>query len=237
VFFDGGGVGEATARVREVFAGRKGILFDLDGTLYGGPSCEPFFKATDAVTGLRVRKLVRRADPTEAFDAIEEAKAGDSSLRSKSDVLERRFGVGLSEMNRFRERFTDPEAHLRPDPEVAALLVALAPRFRLVLGTNNAPGLARRILSILGVDPGVFRRVATSEDFGAAKPDARFFRMAAAALELEPSDLVSVGDRPESDLAPAEELGFRTWRVASRNDLLALKALLPPGNGGESDLP
>ena len=212
--------------IAEVFRGRRAILFDLDGTLYGGPHYEAYFQHADDVTGLRVRGRTGVADPGLAFTALESIRTSDPSLRSKSDVLERRFGIGLAEMNRFRERFTDVDSYFRPDPRAAALLRGLKLRFRLLLGTNNAPRLARRILAALGVDPSVFVDVLTSEDAGAAKPDARFFTVAAARLCVPLAELVSVGDRPESDLEPAAALGAGTWRVGSPSDLYALEPLL-----------
>ncbi|HYC77175.1 MAG TPA: HAD family hydrolase, partial [Planctomycetota bacterium] len=153
-------VGEARSPA-ESFRGRTAILFDLDGTLYGGPALAPFFAHVDAVTGLRVRALVGESDPARAFDAIERLRAGDPALRSKSDVLERRFGIGLAEMNRFRERFTDVEAYVTPDPRAARLLRGLAKERALALGTNNAPRLARRLLARLGVDPSTFAAILT----------------------------------------------------------------------------
>lgn len=213
-----------------VFRGRRAILFDLDGTLYGGPHYEAYLVHADDVTGLRVRARTGVREPGPAFAALESLRLGDPSLRSKSDVLERRFGIGLAEMNRFRERFTDIESHFRPDPRAAALLRGLAGRFRLLLGTNNAPRLARRILAALGVDPSVFVGVMTSEDAGAAKPDARFFNAAASRLGVPLAEIVSVGDRPESDLEPAAALGAGTWRVGSPADLYALEPLLEEPN-------
>jgi FMN phosphatase YigB (HAD superfamily) len=217
---------ERSAGIAELFRGRRAILFDLDGTLYGGPAYEAYLRHADDVTGLRIRGRTGVADPAGAFAALEALREGDPSLRSKSDVLERRFGISLAEMNRFRERFTEIEAHFRPDPRAARLLNGLRTRYRLLLGTNNAPRLARRILAALGVDPNVFVGVLTSEDAGAAKPDARFFHEAARRLGVAPGEFVSVGDRPESDLAPAVALGAGAWRVDGPDDLYALETLL-----------
>lgn len=217
---------DARAEATRVFRGRRAILFDLDGTLYGGADAAAYFEHADEVTGLRVRARLGLPTARAAFDALEDLRRADPTLRSKSEVLERRFGVGLAEMNRFRERFTDPEAMLRADPRAAALISALAERYVLALGTNNTPRLARRILAVLGVDPRAFAVVLASEDVGAAKPDARFFAAVAARTSIPFEAFASVGDRPESDLEPAAALGAATWRVEVPDDLYALEALV-----------
>jgi FMN phosphatase YigB (HAD superfamily) len=214
-----------------VFRDRRAVLFDLDGTLYGGRDAAAYFAHADDVTGLRVRARLGASSPRAGFDALEALRLSDRTYRSKSEALERGLGIGLAEMNRFRERFTDPETLLVADPRTARLLVSLSRRFRLVLGTNNTPRLARRILATLGVDPQVFAAILTSEDAGVAKPDARFFAAAARLAGVALEELVSAGDRPESDLDPATALGAGVWRVDSPLDLYALEALVADETG------
>jgi FMN phosphatase YigB (HAD superfamily) len=214
------------ADVAATFRGRRAILLDLDGTLYSGAAHEDYFVHTDEVTGLRVRFLTGVSDPAAAFAALDSLREEDPKYRNKSDVLEKKFGLALAEVNRFRERHTEPERYFRPDPRLAALLSGLAPRYRLLLGTNNTPRLARRIVAALGVDPAVFVGFLSSEDAGAAKPYERFFRVAAEKLGVPWSEAVSVGDRPEIDLEPAAALGGAVWRVREPADLFALEALL-----------
>lgn len=52
--------------------------------------------------------------------------------------------------------------------------------------------------------------VATSDDWGAAKPDPGFFRALLAASPCGPAELVYVGDRLDNDLKPAKAAGMRT---------------------------
>jgi FMN phosphatase YigB (HAD superfamily) len=57
--------------------------------------------------------------------------------------------------------------------------------------------------------------IATSEDWGASKPDQSFSRALISAAPCEASRIVYVGDRVDNDLRPAKAAGMRTafiWR-------------------------
>jgi HAD superfamily hydrolase (TIGR01549 family) len=89
--------------------------------------------------------------------------------------------------------------------------------------------------------------IATSEDWGASKPDSAFFAAVISAAPCEASRIVYVGDRLDNDLKPAKAAGMRTafirrgpwgyiwenhsdmaaaadWRVASLAELPSLVA-------------
>jgi FMN phosphatase YigB (HAD superfamily) len=50
--------------------------------------------------------------------------------------------------------------------------------------------------------------VATSDGWGVSKPDPAFFARVAAAMGLEPGDVVHVGDRVDNDVVPAAAAGM-----------------------------
>lgn len=52
--------------------------------------------------------------------------------------------------------------------------------------------------------------IATSDDWGAAKPDAAFFREVIDAAPCDAGQIVYVGDRLDNDLKPAKAAGMRT---------------------------
>jgi HAD superfamily hydrolase (TIGR01662 family) len=89
--------------------------------------------------------------------------------------------------------------------------------------------------------------IATSEDWGASKPDQSFFHALISAAPCDASRIVYVGDRLDNDLKPAKAAGMRTafirrgpwgyiwerhpdmaaaadWRMASLTELPALVA-------------
>lgn len=89
--------------------------------------------------------------------------------------------------------------------------------------------------------------IATSDDWGAAKPDAAFFRALLGAVPCDAGEVVYVGDRLDNDLRPAKAAGMQTafirrgpwgyiwehhpdmqaaadWRMASLAELPAIAA-------------
>ena len=52
--------------------------------------------------------------------------------------------------------------------------------------------------------------IATSEDWGASKPDQSFFRALISAAPCKASRIVYVGDRVDNDLKPAKAAGMQT---------------------------
>ena len=97
------------------------------------------------------------------------------------------------------------EADLYPD--VRPVLTALrAAGLRVVVAGNQtarAGELLRRM--DLPVDA-----VATSEEWGVAKPDGAFFERVVALAGCPPDRIVYVGDRPDRDVLPAAQAGLRT---------------------------
>lgn len=199
------------------------ILFDVDGTLYDRTAHREYLRHIDRVTGGRVQAFYGEPDAERGFLRLVldlEARG----FGSKSEALQALFGIGLAEMNRFRDAHTAPEAHLRPDPMLVETLAILAARFDpMVIGTNNSPALARRILACLGVDPGIFRAIHTSEDLGAAKPDPRFFEEIKRREGLPGEAFLCVGDSVRQDIVPAERAGMQTWLVTGIADVHRLR--------------
>ena len=55
--------------------------------------------------------------------------------------------------------------------------------------------------------------LATSDDWGVAKPDEAFFKKLTSVSGHEPSDIAYVGDRRDNDIAPAARAGLHTVLV------------------------
>ena len=209
-----------------VFSGRTGILMDLDGTLYCNRANRAYVNEVDRITGMLVREHYGTEDAHTAFQLLERDQAAHGH-GSKTVCLERLFGIDLQAQNRWRERCTRPEDFLRPDARLRGLLEYLGGAFSLILGTNNAPGVTRRVLAALEIPEDVFRLIRTSEELGAAKPAERFFREIAREAGTDPRELVSVGDRQESDLDPAARLGMGTWLVRTIEDVYRIEGARP----------
>ena len=204
-----------------ILVGRSALLLDLDGTLYPAAHHGAYLDAVRRITGTRVQELYGASDPESAYVCLQADRASHG-FRSDTETLERRWGIGIAEMNRFRERWTRPSDFLAPEPQVATAVERMLASRTLILGTNNTPALARRILEVLEIPVGWFAAILSSEDLATAKPDEGFFRQVCQRAGLPASAFVSVGDRAASDLTPAAQMGMGTWLVGRTEDLEAL---------------
>ncbi|MFE7544410.1 HAD family hydrolase [Streptomyces platensis] len=131
------------------------------------------------------------------------------------------------------------ESDLYPDvrPALASLLAA---GFRVLVAGNQTVRAGELLRSLhLPVDA-----VATSGDWGVAKPAPEFFARVIELADTAPDRIVYVGDHPANDIAPAAAAGLRTahlrrgpwghlwadapeaaaadWRIEGLDDLLPL---------------
>ncbi|WP_037906984.1 HAD family hydrolase [Actinacidiphila yeochonensis] len=97
------------------------------------------------------------------------------------------------------------EGDLYPDvrPALAALRAA---GYRVVVAGNQT-ARAAELLRALDLPADV---LATSGEWGVAKPDPAFFAQVVGIAECEPQDILYVGDHPANDLYPAAAAGLST---------------------------
>jgi putative hydrolase of the HAD superfamily len=79
---------------------------------------------------------------------------------------------------------------------------------RLGVVTNGRTDKQRRKIEALNLQE-LLGALLISEEFGAAKPDERIFRAAAAKLGVHPHECMFVGDNPEKDVRGASTVGMR----------------------------
>ncbi len=88
----------------------------------------------------------------------------------------------------------------------------------LVCDTGLTPGrVVRRLLDRNGLLEHL-RVQAFSDEVGAAKPDPRPFQAAIRTFDVEPHEVVHVGDLRRTDVAGARALGMQTVRIRARHD-------------------
>jgi FMN phosphatase YigB (HAD superfamily) len=88
------------------------------------------------------------------------------------------------------------------DDVIPTLQLLCARGYQLAVFANQ-PRSAARFMATLPVD-----RVATSDQWGIAKPDPRFFERIATTLETAPQQIAYVGDRVDNDVVPAVRAGM-----------------------------
>jgi len=118
--------------------------------------------------------------------------------------------------------FASPDAW-QPAPGAGEALRALRATGRRCAVVSNFDQRLPALLAALGLAPLLDACVLPS-DAGAAKPDARIFRAALAALGARPAEAAFVGDDRARDLDPARALGLHPVDVASLATLADLPA-------------
>jgi putative hydrolase of the HAD superfamily len=150
--------------------------------------------------------------------------------RELVDLVLDRVAPSLSELDRDNffevayEHFAEPSVW-ELYPEVPGVLKELQPHFQLAV-ISNFDGRLRFILEHLGISK-FFTHIFISSEIGADKPDPEIFRRALKLLDLEPDEVLHVGDDPQRDWEAASEAGLSTFELdRPKNSLRDLVAAL-----------
>jgi putative hydrolase of the HAD superfamily len=187
----------------------RGVIFDLDGTLYVLP-------------GIRLRltwRLRRDLRLLRRFGAARRSLRG----REFGDVAGLRGALGL-ELGRlagvepslaatwYRERFLPELVRLLADrararPGLESAIAGLRSRGVRLGVVSDHPRIDER-LEAIGLAPDLFEDRVATEEHGVLKPSALAFSALAHKWGVEPSAIVVVGDRLDLDAASAGAAGM-----------------------------
>lgn len=205
------------------------ICFDLDGTL-----CD----SAEAEEAARVEVVKRIASEgvepgraalafKEHFDRYEEVYAelvikrglGEKQIRRRQ-VADTLSALGLKEPRLVEEL---SEAHwatmsrsFRLYPEAKTVLRRLGSKYRLSLLSNGPSDLQREKIRVLGVESH-FDHIVISGEVGHFKPSREVFMCLVGRLEVEPHEVMYIGDNYEKDVLGALGAGLRAVWV-NRSD-------------------
>jgi putative hydrolase of the HAD superfamily len=96
-------------------------------------------------------------------------------------------------------------------PEVPGVLEQLRLRFQLAV-ISNFDGRLRLILQHLGISK-FFTHIFISSELGADKPDPEIYRRAVRLMDLQPNEVLHVGDDPQRDWEAATAAGLLVLRL------------------------
>lgn len=233
----------------------RGIVFDLDGTLLDHDGSE-----YTALTKLYPTLLAGEGEPQRwlAFpdfaaawhDAAERGwkryVAGELSFAEQRTWRVRQVMALRDETGAESQPLTEQEVCGIFDryltlyeegwslyPDVLPCLEALS-AYPLGMITNGDGDQQRQKLAHTGI-AGLFTSVVVSGDVGAAKPQREIFDRSAAEMNLQPSELLFVGDNPQADVRGALAAGWQSiWlnRTGAEQEVAALSvtglAEVPP---------
>ena len=196
----------------------KGILIDLDNTLYDYEPCHTHaLKKCHKFFNRNVEKIDFEKFHTLYLKGRAEVKKQNSgTVGSRSRYLyfqlmleglygETRIKDSLQLGDMYWQSYIE-KMELRP--WVQKFLSDMRKRrIRVVLVTNQESSLQYRKLVHLGVEH-LIDFVVTSEEAGVEKPDPRIFSLALDKIGMKADDVVMIGDDPQEDGAGAAEAGI-----------------------------
>ena len=124
------------------------------------------------------------------------------------------------------------ERQLKPLPDAVALLRALA-QAKVKTGIISAGLRVKQAEKLvrLGVlpwlDPGA---IFFSDQMGVSKPNPKIYAKACETLGVDPRRAMYVGDRPETDVAPAKRVGMKTVHYRGAHGRYSDRSAEPPAD-------
>ncbi|NQV12104.1 HAD family hydrolase [Candidatus Uhrbacteria bacterium] len=189
----------------------KHVWFDLEGTLT--VRSEEFNKAHDS---LRYSAYASATKQEVSNDLQVEYETLYSQYGSNSATFR---SLGLPS-DYWQNQFAalDVEKYYRPVPEITETLDQLRGVVPISMFTNLKHDEIDRILEIIGINKEWFTSIISGDDVLERKPSLNGFKKMVEVCNLEPQQLMYVGDRIKVDILPARELGIKTYLVFSESD-------------------
>jgi putative hydrolase of the HAD superfamily len=203
---------------------RRGLIFDLDETLYPR---ETFVRSGLAAVAKHVEGT-HGIPADDAFNVMVRARAqGQEGVELQA--LSGRFDLS----NRLTGELVDVFRRHRPSLWLSHDVSATLQRLRregwhLAVLTNGLPSVQKGKVAALHLERMVDHVIYAEDVVAGGKPSAASFRAALAKLRVTPQQCVCVGDDPVCDIAGARAVGIRTIR-------LARPGVVPPAEA-EADL-
>ncbi|MEU8185464.1 HAD family hydrolase [Micromonospora sp. NPDC049044] len=176
----------------------KAVFFDVGGTILDESRefatwADWFGVPRHTLSAVLGAVIARGLDYQETFRAFRP----DFDLDAE---LERRAAAGQA------ESFGEEDLY----PDARQCLISLKEQGLLLGLAGNQPAHAEASLRALDLPVDV---IGTSHGWGVAKPSPAFFEQVVSAGGGDPSTILYVGDRPDNDVRPAQELGMPTCLI------------------------
>jgi putative hydrolase of the HAD superfamily len=192
----------------------KGVLFDLDDTLYDSSSF------ADRARKEAIKMMIDsglNATEEEAYNILQRiiSQKGSNYSRHFDDLVKAIMGhyepkiITMGIITYHNVKF----ALLRPYPDTIKTLIELK-KMGLKLGviTDGITIKQWEKLIRLGIVD-FFDTVITSEEFGLGKPNVEFFEYGLKKMKLNAVETAYIGDRIDKDVVPAKKVGMHTIRI------------------------
>lgn len=198
----------------------RGIIFDLDGTLYDCPQLLSMQRKV-AIEALRDFHHLDMESANRMFKRKRQELKKSLGFSPTTTATCIACGIPLDLYLAETTRRYDPADFLQHDDRLVMVLEELKKSHTLALISNNNRPHVDRMLKILGV-ASLFDASLTLSESKIVKPSTELYRRVCRKLSLDPVDCLAIGDRKEIDLFPAEALGMVTILVSGVQDVYEL---------------
>jgi FMN phosphatase YigB (HAD superfamily) len=194
----------------------QNLILDIDGTLYSKDTDNGYLDSSNDAENVALSKHLGKAK--------EEVVAEIASLRkshgykTKSEAVIKGLGCSFDWWNSIREACYRPEDYLNHNLALVNNISSLVLSFEghVVFATNSPRQIGKRVAKVLGLGPLVESNlimILGPEDLYTFKPQKEYFSGIAALTQCDTSSFISIGDRIDADIRPAEEVGMKSRLV------------------------
>jgi 2-haloalkanoic acid dehalogenase type II len=197
------------------------IAFDLDDTLW---PCMPTIRRAEEVLyqwlAQQYPRITDALDPVKMVECRREFSAGEASYAIDMTGMRRAFLQHIGEMHDYDgqqvaergfEVFFTARQQVEFYDDVLPCLQRLKNRFRLGTITNGNASVQH-----VGLSDFIEHAVSAS-DLMIAKPDPQIYQHLAERFEVEPNEIVYVGDHPAYDVVGSVDAGFHAVWINREN--------------------
>lgn len=202
--------------------GVKGVLLDLDDTLYDYKSNhERAINFCKKICNTEYNISIEEFDENfkTARHLVNESLHGTASSHSRllyfqkmHEIIFGRTNVEFSlrmEEHYWNELMKEMKLSEEGDAFIAQLITN---GIKSCIVTDLTCQIQMRKLIKLGLQQSI-NFLVTSEEAGVEKPSGKIFELALSKLKLLPSEVIMIGDNPEKDIKGAKEMGIKNYLI------------------------
>lgn len=196
---------------------RKIISFDLDGTLVSA-------RYGDMVWNHGIPEEYAKKYSLDFHDA-QKSVIGEYRTLGDGDLLWYdikywldRFGLEVSP----EELLKRYEEYIVPSEDVHEVLECLKKRYILIVASNAARIFVDKELEHTGLNGFFTKIISATTDYGMVKKGEEFYRMLCNELDVQPNDIIHIGDHPIFDYRAPISLGIKAYLFKSNTPLYGI---------------
>jgi len=204
-----------------LFASIKILIWDFDGTFYR-PNPALFHEVREA----EYRTIMNHTGWDKEKTMAEFYKLHKDAIKSATAVSAKLSGISIAQAAVEMEQYFDRRTYVTRDEKLIVMFAKLKKFRHFTLANGTIAGHTETLIA-LGIPPGTFEEMVTSETVGVTKPDPAGFRYIMKKTGLPPSAHLMIGDRELVDVVPAKNLGMHTCLVWSDTKSAIADVTLP----------